>query len=69
MKGGIYTRENCPICGTRMTDNHRTGCSCSDHPEQRARKLILKFPSGSSKYPDIFINFSAGQYENAEKGV
>lgn len=43
MLGGIYTEENCPVCGLRMKDNHRTAVCCPVHPKEKAHELIVRF--------------------------
>lgn len=41
--GGIYTEENCPICGKRMEDDHRDAVRCKKHKSQIAQNLIIRF--------------------------
>ena len=43
MLGGIYSEEDCPICGRRMVDNHRDSVCCPKHPKQKAHNLIIRF--------------------------
>ena len=43
MKGGIYTRERCPICGGKFIDNHRDGLICPVHQNVRAINIFVKF--------------------------
>ncbi len=45
MKGGIYSDQRCPACGGRFNDNGRDGLICPDHPEQRASKFKVLFPT------------------------
>lgn len=51
MKGGIYTRQKCSICGTTFKDNHRNGLSCPSHPQQLSTKFIVKFDSVFKNFP------------------
>jgi len=71
MDGGIYTREKCSICGKVMRYNGRW-CSCPDHPTNRARTYIVKFPGGIYK---TFVNLTEAEqelnhlrHEKAERG-
>jgi len=43
MQGGIYTREDCPICGKRLKDNLRNAVCCTAQPEIRARRMFVRF--------------------------
>ncbi len=44
MKGDIYSRQKCPICGGRLIHNEkRNGCFCLDHPECGATRFIVRF--------------------------
>ena len=37
MKGSIYTRQACCLCGGRLAnDENRRGCFCLEHPQQQA---------------------------------
>ena len=58
MKGGIYTREKCPVCGVLMRDNHRNAVSCPTCGKHYAVKLIVKFG-------DVFLNFHS--YDEATR--
>ena len=42
MLGGIYSEEDCPLCGQRMTDNGKS-VACSRHKTQRANRFIVRF--------------------------
>ena len=39
MKGSIYTRQTCPLCGGKLVnDENRRGCFCLAHPQEQATK-------------------------------
>jgi len=40
--GGIYSLQKCH-CGKNFKDNKVDGCTCPDHPDQRATKMRAKF--------------------------
>lgn len=72
MDGGIYTREKCSICGKVMRYTGK-GCLCPDHPLQRARTFIVKFPPNIYK---TFTDLNAAEqelnhlrHEKAERGA
>jgi len=44
MEGGIYTREKCSQCGRTLVYCGAKGCTCPEHPGERARTFIVKFP-------------------------
>lgn len=60
MNGGIFTSEDCPLCGQRMKDNGRDAVCCPDkkHKNQRAVKIFVKFPG-------VFKRFKGERYEHA----
>jgi integrase len=60
MKGGIYTEEDCPICGQRLKDNGRA-VTCPSHPKQRAYDIFVKFGR------DIKKRLPGGNYEAASQ--
>lgn len=46
MKGGIYSRQKCPVCGGRLVHNEkREGCFCESHPQYGATKFFVRFES------------------------
>jgi len=51
MKGNIYTRKKCTICGGRLVhDEKRAGCFCESHPEIGATSgFYLKFGQDINK--------------------
>lgn len=60
MKGNIYTREKCFICGSTLkNDEKRRGCFCLDHPQVAA---VSKF---NVQFENIFKNFK--YYVDAER--
>lgn len=42
MKGGIYTQEKCPVCGTTMKDGGRA-VACPVHTKQKATSFFVRF--------------------------
>jgi len=61
MKGDIYTRQKCSLCGKRLKHNEKkNGCVCPDHPEIRAGKIFVRFGG-------VFKNFSAERYLEANQ--
>ena len=60
MKGNIYTRDKCFVCGKNLAnDERRRGCFCPDHPQVAATgKFFVRFN-------DIFKNFK--HYIEAER--
>jgi hypothetical protein len=57
MKGGIYTREKCPVCGSGFVDTGK-GLYCPNHKNITANKFITKFGS-------VFKNFNS--YDRASR--
>ncbi|MCK5311628.1 MAG: hypothetical protein KAJ62_05935 [Desulfobacteraceae bacterium] len=51
MKGNIYTRQKCNICGGKLTHNERrNGCFCEKHPKERASgQFYIKFGKDINK--------------------
>jgi len=43
MIGGIYTDEKCPVCGEKLKDNHKDGCTCRNHPNIYAKSVSVRF--------------------------
>lgn len=43
MKGGIYSDEKCPICGSHFIDNHINALVCPNHQKIKASRLRVKF--------------------------
>ena len=44
MRGGIYTREKCPVCWRNYKDNGRDGLQCPNHPKHwAARNFQVRF--------------------------
>lgn len=60
MRGGIYSRQKCSICGLKFRDNFRNGLVCPVHDEQRANKFIVKFGG-------VFKNFNS--YDEAHRAL
>ena len=59
MKGDIYTRQKCPICGARMIHNEkRNGCFCKTHPRCAADRYFVRFET-------VFKNFN--EYQQASQ--
>ena len=40
MLGGIYTQENCPVCGQKMRDNHRDAVCCPQCGEVMCAEVV-----------------------------
>ena len=61
MKGNIYTRQKCFICGGSLAhDERRRGCFCPDHPKVSATgQFYVRFGR------DVFKNFK--DYFSAER--
>ncbi|EFK11669.1 conserved hypothetical protein [delta proteobacterium NaphS2] len=46
MRGGIYTREKCPVCDRNYRDNRKDGMQCPFHPKHwAARNFQVRFLS------------------------
>jgi integrase len=43
MLGGIYTGEDCPLCGQRMRDNGRSAVCCPKHRNQITNNIYVRF--------------------------
>ncbi len=71
MEGGIYTREKCSQCNRTLVYCGSKGITCPDHPGERARTCIVKFPGKIYKtFTDIraaeqLLNFL--RYEKGER--
>lgn len=72
MEGGIYTREKCSQCGKTLKYVGTKGCICPDHPGERARTFIVKFPG---KIYRTFTNLDEAEqmlnylrYEKGDRG-
>ena len=52
MRGNIYAKEKCMICGSSFkNDENQRGCFCPNHPEQKAHNgFIVRFGRDISKY-------------------
>ena len=50
MKGGIYSDQRCPICGSRFKDNFKNALECPKHPEQRATKFRVYFQNVTKRF-------------------
>ncbi len=46
MKGGIYSNQRCPLCGSTFRDDGRKGLSCPNHPQIQATRYSVKMPGG-----------------------
>ena len=57
MKGGIYTREKCPICGSSFVDTGKS-LVCPNHKNISAKTMFIRFGS-------VFRNHSS--YEKASR--
>lgn len=44
MKGRIYTEEKCSVCGSKLIEDRNIwSVCCPDHPEQKAKTLVVWF--------------------------
>jgi integrase len=50
MLGGIYSDQTCPVCGSRFTDNFKSGLICPNHPEQQASRFRVYFKGVSKRF-------------------
>ncbi|MGD0169953.1 MAG: site-specific integrase [Smithella sp.] len=60
MKGGIYTRQRCPICKSLLNHAIKDSLVCPYHPEIKASRFIVKFKK-------TFLNFKS--YREAERYI
>jgi integrase len=70
MKGGIYSNENCPICGQRLKHFETLGVYCPDHKEIRARKMQLRFDTITRRfqnYKEASRMLNGFRYKSDEK--
>ena len=58
MKGGIYSRQKCPLCGCVLNKRVRDGIVCPNHSEIRASRFFVKFKK-------TFLNFK--EFSKAER--
>lgn len=58
MKGGIYSIEKCSVCSQTLRDNRKDAVTCTEHPEQRAKRLRVYFQGVTRRF---------GDYEKAGK--
>ena len=57
MLGGIYTRQRCPLCGSKMVDNRINACTCPDHPDQKASRFEVIFRGIGRRFNDYRAAF------------
>ena len=64
MKGNIYTREKCRICGGIMSHiETKNGCYCRKHPKEQATgKFFVRF--GKDLYKTFKTYTEASRYLN-----
>jgi len=70
MKGGIYSNENCPICGQRLKHDENKGVHCPSHTEIRATKMQLRFDTITRRfqnYEDAYRMLTGLRYKVDEK--
>lgn len=70
MKGGVYSREKCPICGRNLKDNRKDAVACLNHPEQRARKCTARFKGAHrtyDKYDEAFRFLNGLRWQDDNK--
>lgn len=49
MSGGIYSGENCRLCGKKLEDNRKDAVCCPNHPQIRAKQLRVYFKGASKR--------------------
>jgi integrase len=71
MKGGIYSDQTCPICGSRFEDNKRNALICPCDPEQHATHFRVYFKSVSKRFSsyDEAQRFLTGLRYETDKGT
>jgi len=53
MKGNIYSRQKCFVCGAKLAhDERRNGCFCLKHPQVAATRFYVRFEK-------VFKNFKS----------
>jgi len=53
MKGNIYSRQKCWVCGATLAhDERRNGCFCPEHPQVAATRFYVRFEK-------VFKNFKS----------
>jgi len=58
MKGGIYSNQKCPLCGSKFKDDAKRGLICPEHSDQHATRFIVKIKG-------IWTRFKS--YEEAQR--
>lgn len=69
MRGGIYSRQKCSVCGMKFRDNFRNALVCPLHPDQRANKFVVKFGKvfkNYSSYDEAYRALTGFRYETDE---
>lgn len=54
MKGGIYSDEKCPVCGSSFVDNHKDALICPKHPNIRATTQRVKFGKTKRRFKEDY---------------
>ena len=55
MKGDIYSRQKCPMCGGRLVhDDKRNGCFCLEHSQCGATKFFVRFKKVFKNFQNYF---------------
>ncbi len=49
MKGGVYSDDKCPICGSRFIDFGNALC-CPQHPKCRATRFLVRFGNITKRF-------------------
>jgi len=66
MKGGIYSDQRCPICGSRYKHQEPNGLFCPVHSHQQPTKFVVRFGSLTRRfdnYPAAFRFLTGVRYE------
>ncbi|MEN6619997.1 MAG: hypothetical protein ABFD50_00380 [Smithella sp.] len=70
MKGGIYSRQRCPVCGGMFQDNHVNALTCPAHPDVKATKFYIKFGNVYNRFRDYnraFRHLTGLRFKTDEK--
>jgi integrase len=55
MRGDVYSRQKCPLCGGRLVhDEKRNGCYCIQHPQCGATKFFVRFGKVFKNFHNYF---------------
>lgn len=74
MKGNVYTRQKCWVCGGKLIhDENNGGCFCKEHPQVRADKdFVVKFGRAVQRRFQVYeaaIRWLTGLRYETDKGT